>query len=186
MPKDLGVALAVLIALALGGLLFLRVDGRTKSYQSTDTPFRVAYPATWNDSPSLQEVLLKVEDPATASAFKTTLTVESRQLDPQNPPTLQTLLDRRVAQRSALTSYHFLANADATVGGARAMQLEYVYTVQPIDAPRRAALPVVVHAREYIVVASDRTYYITLAAPENEFERASARLDRVLQTVQVS
>jgi hypothetical protein len=186
LPKDVGVALVVLVALALGWLLFLRVDGRTKLYQSADTPLRVAYPATWVDSQSLQDVLLKVEDPRADSAFKTTLTVESRELDPQSPPTLQTLLDRRVDQRSQLASYHFLANNEATVGGAKAMRLEYAYVVQPIDEPRRASLPVVVRAREYIVVAKDRTYYITLAAPENEFERASAQFDRVLQTVQVS
>jgi hypothetical protein len=186
LPKDIGVALAVLVALALGWLLFLRVDGRTKLYQSADTPLRVAYPATWVDSQSLQDVLLKVEDPRADSTFKTTLTVESRELDPQSPPTLQTLLDRRVDQRSQLAGYHFLANNEATVGGAKAMWLEYAYVVQPIDEPRRASLPVVVRAREYIVVAKDRTYYITLAAPENEFERASAQFDRVLQTVQVS
>ena len=186
LPKDVGVVLAVLVALALGWLLFLRVDGRTKLYQSADTPLRIAYPATWVDSQSLQDVLLKVEDPRADSAFKTTLTVESRELDPQSPPTLQTLLDRRVDQHSQLAGYHFLANNEATVGGAKAMRLEYAYVVQPIDEPRRASLPVVVRAREYIVVAKDRTYYITLAAPENEFERASAQFDRVLQTVQVS
>lgn len=186
LPKDVGVALVVLVALALGWLLFLRVDGRTKLYQSADTPLRVAYPATWVDSQSLQDVLLRVEDPQADSAFKTTLTVESRELDPQSPPTLQTLLDRRVDQRSQLAGYHFLANNEATVGGAKAMRLEYAYVAQPLDEPRRASLPVVVRAREYIVVAKDRTYYITLAAPENEFERASTQFDRVLQTVQVS
>ncbi|HET9224366.1 MAG TPA: hypothetical protein VFO07_17770 [Roseiflexaceae bacterium] len=186
LPMDLGVALAVLVALGLGLLLFLDTAGRTKVYQSADTPFQMAYPATWMDATSLQDVLLKVEDPQADSAFKTALTVESRELDPQSPPTLQTLLDRRVEQRSALTGYHFLANAEATVGGLKAMQLQYVYVVQPIDEPRRASLPVVVQAREYIVVAPDRTYYITLAAPENEFARASAQFDRMLQTVQAS
>jgi hypothetical protein len=186
LPKDLGVALVVLVALALGWLLFLRTDGRTKLYQSADTPFRASYPASWIDAQSLQDVLLKVEDPQTVSAFKTTLTVESRELDPQSPPTLQTLLDRRVQQHGGLTGYHFLSNSDALVGGERAVQLQYAYVVQPIDEPRRASLPVVVRAREYIVVTKDRTYYITLAAPEGEFERASARFDQVLQTVQVS
>jgi hypothetical protein len=185
-PKDLGVALAVLVALGLGLLLFLRTDGRTRLYQSADTPFRIAYPVTWVDAEALQEVLLKVEDPQADSAFKTELTVESRELDPQSPPTLQALLDRRVEQRNALTGYHFLSNMETTVGGAKAMQLEYAYVVQPIDESRRASLPVVVRAREYIVVTQERTYYITLAAPENEFERASAKFDRMMQTVQVS
>ena len=186
LPKDLGVALAVLVALGLGLLLFVSADGRTRVYQSDDAPFRMTYPATWIYAESLQDVLLKVEDSQADSAFKTALTVESRELDPQSPPTLQTLLDRRVEQRGALTGYHFLANDETTIGGLKAMQLQYAYVVQPIDEPRRASLPVVVRAREYIVVTQDRTYYITLAAPENEFERASARFDRILQTVQVS
>jgi hypothetical protein len=186
LPKVIGVALVVLVALALGWLLFLRVDSRTMLYQSADTPFRISYPAAWNTTGSLQDVLLKVEDAHADSAFKTTLTVETRELDPQSPPTLQTLLDRRVAQRTALTGYHFLANSDATIGGAKAVEIEYAYVVQPIDEPRRASLPVVVRAREYIVVAQDRTYYITLVAPENEFEQASTRFDRIIQTVQVS
>jgi hypothetical protein len=186
LPKDVGVALAVLVALGLGLLLYVSVDGRTRVYQSADTPFQITYPASWIDAESLQDVMLKVEDPRAESAFKTALTVESRELDPQSPPTLQTLLDRRVEQRSALTGYHFLANQDATVDGAKAMRFDYAYTVQPIDEPRRASLPVVVLAREYIVVAQDRTYYITLAAPENEYERAGAVFDRIIQTVQVS
>jgi hypothetical protein len=66
------------------------------------------------------------------------------------------------------------------------MQLEYAYVAQPIDEPRRASLPVVVHTREYIVVAQDRTYYITLAAPESEFERASARFERMIASVRIS
>lgn len=183
--KDMGVAIVVLLALGLGWLLFRQVDGRTTLFQDQGSPFRIAYPAAWNSAESLQDVLLKVEDPLTGSIFKTNLTVESRELDPQNPPTLQTLLDRRVAQRESFTGYHFLANRDATVAGTKAIELEYAYVVQPIDQPRRASLPVVVHAREYIVVAQDRTYYITLAAPEPEFAQANARFERALQTAQI-
>jgi len=184
-PKDLGVALVTLVALAAGWLLFVRTDGRTRQFQAQDAPFRIAYPAAWNSAGSLQNVLLKVEDSLADSTFKTTLTVESRELDTQSPPTLQTLLDRRVEQRGRLTGYHFIADQEASVGGAKAIQSEYAYVVQPIDQPRRPALPVVVHAREYIVVAQDRTYYITLAAPENEFASASARFDKMIESVQV-
>jgi hypothetical protein len=183
--KDVGVAIVVLMALGLAWALRGQVESRTQLFQDQGSPFRIAYPATWGSVSSLQDVLLKVENPRTDSTFKTTLTVESRDLDPAAPPDLQTLLDRRVEQRSALTGYHFLSNSDATVGGARSMQLEYAYVVQPIDAPRRASLPVVVHAREYIVAAKDRTYYITLAAPESAFADASARFEQIMRTVNV-
>ena len=186
LPKDVGVALVVLLALGLGWLLFMQSDGGVRTFQAADAPFRMNIPAGWNDAASLQDVLLKVEDWQTASPFKTTLTVESRELEAQNPPTLQTLIDRRVAQRGELTGYHFLSDGEATVGGAKAMQIEYAYVDQPIDEARRASLPVVVHAREYVVVTQDRTYYITLAAPESDFQRASRRFDQMIASVQLS
>ncbi len=183
--KDIGVALVVLVALAAGWLLRAQAIGGVKQFQAPDIPLRLAYPASWSVADSLQDVLLKVSDPQTDSAFKTTLTVESREIDPASPIDMQTLLDRRVEQHTKLTGYHFVGNSDTTVAGVSSSALEYAYVVQPIDQPRRAALPVVVRAREYIVAAADRTYYITLAAPENEFDAASAQFDRILQTVQV-
>lgn len=184
-PKDLGVLLIVAVALGLGLLLATQTTSRTRPYADSNSPLRLRYPAGWVETGSLQDVLLKVQDPLADSPFKTTLTVESRELDPQNPPTLQALLDRRVELRQSLTGYHFLANRETTVGGAKAMELEYAYVVQPIDEPRRAVLPVVVRAREVIVPAKDRAYYIALAAAANEFARASARLDQILATAQV-
>jgi hypothetical protein len=126
-----------------------------------------------------------VQNPLTESAFKTTLTVESRELDPAAPPTLQTLLDQRVEQRQVLMGYHFLSNNETTVGGERAMQYDYTYVVQPADEPRRASLPVVVVAREHIVVTQDHVYYITLAAPETEIARNRDRLDAIIQSVRL-
>ena len=102
-----------------------------------------------------------------------------------SPPTLQQLTDRRVAQRGALTGYHFLSSTPATVGGAKATRVEYAFVAQPIDQPRRASLPVVVQAIEYIVLGKANAYYLTLAAPENDFENAQAQMDQILKTVTV-
>ena len=183
--KDVGVAVVVLIALALGYVLMQVVLNRTETYQEPNSPFQLEYPKTWTNAESLQEVLLKVEDPAADSAFKTSLTVEARDLDPSAPPTMQTLVDRRVQQRSALTAYHFIANNATQVNGAPAQELQYTYVVQPIDTPRRVALPVVVVARDYIVLTPTRSFYLTLAAPENEYARASETMDRILQSVKL-
>jgi len=185
LPKDAGVALVVLLALALGWLLRVQTEGRVKQFQDQASPFRISYPAGWGVADTLQDVLLKVADPQTNSAFKTNLTIESREVDPAAPPELQTLLDRRVEQRASLIGYHFLSKSDITVGGANGAVFEYAYVVQPIDQARRASLPVVVQAREYIVPTKDRTFYITLAAPQSEFDAAGAQFDRVIQTVQV-
>ena len=183
--KDIGVVIVVLIALALGMILRMQTTTRTTVFTDRDTRFSIAYPATWGSVESLSSALLRVQDPQTNSAFKTSLTVESRDLDPASPPTLQDLVDRRVAQRGTLTGYHFLSSDAATVGGAKAMRQEYAYTVQPNDQPRRASLPVVAHAIEYIVVAKDSVFYITLAAPEIDFVSARNKFDQILQTVQI-
>jgi hypothetical protein len=183
--KDLGVALVVIVALLLGWVLREATLNRTIAYQDSETGFSLQFPAAWGAVDSLQDVMLKVENPATASAYKTNLVVEARELDPQNPPTLQEFVDRRVTQRSSLTGYHFIGEQDATVDGHKARELKYAYAVQPIEQPRRVALPVVVEAREYIVVGKDRVYYLTVAAPENEFATASAQLDQILKTVDV-
>ena len=183
--KDVGVAIVVLLALGLGLLLKLQVETRTRVFQDKDSPFRMAYPATWTSSGSLLDTLVKVEDPLANSAFKTTLTVQSRELDTASPVTLQTLVDRRVVQRGSLTGYHFIANNSATVDGVNGERIEYAYVTQPIDTPRRASLPVVVHANEYIVATKERVYYITLAAPENEYARVKGRFDEVIRSVRL-
>jgi hypothetical protein len=90
-----------------------------------------------------------------------------------------------VADRSKLTAYHFLSNNEVTLAGAKGVELYYAYTVQPIDEPRRASLPVVVQAREIILIGKDRSYYITLAAPQNDYERASAQFDKMLGTLKI-
>jgi len=181
LPKDVGVAILVVVALALGWLLRMQVDGRTHSFASTNPPLSMSYPASWRNTVSQDGALLRVEDAQTASTYKTNMTVESRELDPASPPTLQELVDRRIVQHGALTGYHLLSSTERDINGARSGQLDYAYVVQPIDTPRSASLPVVVHAREYVVPTKDHTYYFTLAAPEGEFERASEQFDHSVE-----
>jgi hypothetical protein len=182
--KDLGVAVALLIALALGWLMMYRAENRTRSFSDPDGGFTIVFPEGWLGGDSLLDLLLKVENPAAASPFKTALSVERRDLDPANPPTLQTLLDRRVAERELLTGYHLLSDEETTVGGEPALVTRYAYVVQPIDEQRRASLPVVVLAREYIVVSGERSYYITMAASETDELRARARFEQIIQSVE--
>ncbi|CAA9573474.1 MAG: hypothetical protein AVDCRST_MAG88-2578 [uncultured Thermomicrobiales bacterium] len=184
-PKDLGVALVVLAALALGGLLRWQVEGATTTFQDQGSPFRIDYPARWVSTGLPQGAILGVEDPRTDSAFKTTLTAESRELDPAGQPEVQGLVDRRVQQHSALTGYRLLTSREATVYGARGARLEYAYVAQPIDEPGRLALPVVVQAREYVVVTAERIFYLTLAAPQHEFADAAARFEGMIAKVNV-
>ncbi len=183
--KDIGVAVVVIVALLLSWLLRTYTLNRTIAFHDNDTGLSLQFPAAWNAVDSLQDVLLKVENPYTDSAYKTNLVVEARELDPQTPPTLQELVDRRVTQKSGFTGYHFIGEQDALVDGEKARQLTYAYIVQPNDQPRRVSLPVVVQAREYIVVGKNQVYYIAVAAPQSEYAAASARLDDILQTVKL-
>src|SRR4051794_23633076 len=82
LPKDLGVTIVVLVALLLGLGMRYQVEGRVKQFKDPDSPFRMSYPAAWGFADSLQDVLLKVEDSNTDSAFKTAMSIESRELDP--------------------------------------------------------------------------------------------------------
>ncbi len=183
--KDIGVTIVVIVALLLGWLLRTMTLSRTIAYQDSETGFQLTFPAAWGVADSLQDVMLKVENPNTGSAYKTNLVVEARDLDPQNPPTLQDFVDRRVTQKSSLTGYHFIGEADGVVDGNKARQIVYAYVVQPIDQPRRVSLPVVGEAREVIVVGKERVYYITVAAPQDEFATASAQLDDIVKTVRL-
>lgn len=184
--KDVGVLIVLSVALALAYLLRSQIEGRTSFFQDQNTPFALTYPTAWRRVDTPEGALLKVENPRTDSTFKTALTVESRALDTQSPPTLQQLLDRRVKQHGTLTGYHLLAQPqEEQIDMAKAMFLEYAYIVQPIDEPRRASLPVVVHALEYIVVTKENVFYITLAAPEIDFAAAAALFDEMLETVNV-
>lgn len=185
LPKDIGVAVVVLAALLFGLLLRSSVEGDVRLYRSADRSFSMSYPATWRTGSVTNTVLLMVEDPRAASAYKTNVTVESRELDPAAPPTIQELIDRRVVQRSTLTGYHFLSSGESTVAGARAATIEYASVAQPIDTPRSASLPVVVRSREYIVVTKTRAYFITLAAPESDYNKAREQFDTMLRTVKI-
>ncbi len=184
--KDVGVAVVAAIGLLIGFLLFNLENVSSVTFKAQDMPFSIAYPSGWVNTESLlEQPLLKVQDPTTPSGFKSTLTVDMRELDPAAPPTLQQLLDQRVEERGSLTAYHFIGNKETAVGGEKAMQYDYAYVVQPLDQPRRASTPVVVIAREYIVVAKDRTYYITLATPEDEQIRIGSKFEQIVNSVRL-
>lgn len=182
-PKDLGVALVTIAALMVALLLRQGVVGATRTFQSDAAPFTLSYPATWHRVAPSAGILLRLEDPRAASTFKTTVTVENRDLDPAAPPTVQALADRRIAQDGDLLAYRLLATEEATVAGARGLRLDYAYVVQPLDVPQLASPPVVVRARQYIVVTANRAYYITLDAPENEFTAAAEQFAGILEEV---
>ena len=63
--KDLGVAIVVVTALLLGWLLREATVNRTIAYQDSETGFSLQFPVAWGVADSLQDVMLKVENPTT-------------------------------------------------------------------------------------------------------------------------
>lgn len=182
-PKDLGVVLVTITALALALVLRQGIVGATRTVQADGSPFTMTYPATWDRVEPPAGILLRIEDPRAASAFKTAVTVEGRDLDLAVPPTLQALADRRIEQGAELLAYRLLATGEATIAGARGVRLDYAYVVQPLDSPQLESPPVVVRARQYIVVTANRAYYLTLDAPGNEFTAAAEQFAGILEEV---
>lgn len=184
-PKDLGVALVTIAALLAALLLRQGIVGASRVFEADAAPFTMTYPATWDRVAPPPGTLLRLEDPRAASTFKTTVTVENRELDPAAPPTVQALADRRIEQGGNLLAYRLLATEETTVAGARGLRLDYAYVVQPLDVPQLASPPVVVRARQYIVVAASGAYYLTLAAPENAFAAAADQFASVIEGVRI-
>ena len=182
---DLGVALAVLAALVIALVLRGQATGRTTAFRSANAPITFSVPATWREAGTLDDTLVTLEDPYVDSAFKTRLSVVTRQLEPASAPPLDELVNRAIADHSTLIGYHFLSSGPTNVAGSDASNITYSYVVQPIDEPRRPSLPVVVQAREVIVRTADRSYYFILAAPADDYERANAELDRVIASVKL-
>lgn len=183
-PIDLGVALLVLVALAGGLLLRGQIANRLATFASSDVPVQFSYPADWREVGTLQDALLNVEDSFVESPAKTTLTVQAQDLDPAAPPTLEELTNRRIDDRSTLLGYHFLASGPTQVAGSDGTLIEYAYVMQPIDEPRRPSMPVVMTARDYVVVNNNRSYYFSIAAPESDADRAQATMAQIIQSVQ--
>ena len=185
LPMDVGVAVLAVLALLAALLLRGQVENQIRTFASDQMPLQFAYPASWREISTLDAPLLAVANPLTNSPFKTTLTVDNRELDPAAPPALEELTNRRIDERSGLTGYHFLSSGPTTVGGADATVIEYASVVQPIDEPRRPSLPVVVRTREYVVLSGSQSYYFTLVAPEAEFERTSQQMHSIIASVKL-
>lgn len=184
--KDVGVLIVAALALLAGLLLRQSVTGTTVSFADKTTGLQMVYPAGFAEtSTMLPDAVIKIADQYGLTPFKSSLTVESLEIDKTNVPTLQQLMDRRVELRSKLTGYHFIGNKETSVNGNKAMQLDYAYVDQPIDEPRRVSLPVVVEGREYIVLSKDRVYYLTLAVPEKEAETTMPKLQNVVEGLKI-
>jgi hypothetical protein len=129
-------------------------------------------------------------DVTATSSYKTTIGVVSRDLDPTAGLTLDGVVDREIAVHTNDTltypGYQLLGKVgDGTVDGQPAKVIEYAYAAKPIDVQQRDAPPVVVHAREYVVIKGTRLFLITLTADQAYYAEQADALAAIVNAIKL-
>ncbi|MBI3764461.1 MAG: hypothetical protein HY260_21690, partial [Chloroflexi bacterium] len=146
----------------------------------------LSLPAHWQRDPLATGVIVSASDPRSASFYKAGVSGYSRQIDPQNPLSADQLVDRRVnEQGGAVLAYQLISITPTKVAGADARAVEYAFVDRPIDQPFRAALPVVVHAVDYIIFTPSQYFVITFSADQAEFQNEQEQFQRILKSIRL-
>lgn len=169
MRNDLAVLGVILFALFLGFGLRSQAFTASRSVELTPELGRLAYPATWTVRQA-PDLLLRVLDAGSPSAFDTRLEVAARSLRPEE--TLEEgradLAFKRIA---ALPAYRELAVEEAQVKRhVPALVVTYSYLADPAQESGIADLPVVVEAQDIVYVDNGQLVVVTAAADANEWE----------------
>lgn len=169
MRNDLAVLGVILFALFLGFGLRSQAFTASRSVELTPELGRLAYPATWTVRQA-PDLLLRVLDAGSPSAFDTRLEVAARSLRPEE--TLEEgradLAFKRIA---ALPAYRELAVEEAQVKRhVPALVVTYSYLADPAQENGIVDLPVVVEAQDIVYVDNGQLVVVTAAADANEWE----------------
>ncbi len=184
---DLLVALVVAVALTIGWFYKETALSQVTPTLDPNSQFKVSLPAHWlaHELESV-DTFLSAENPRADSVYKTTVVGQSFQLDPESPTALDTLVDRLVQQHGdELLGYHLLDIRTDTVDGAETRIVEYAYVVQPIDQPFRAAVPVVVHAFDYVIYTPTEYWLLTFTADEQLMAKEQKNLEQIVASVEL-
>ena len=181
------VLLVVLVALVSAWIYRGTLLNEKQTLVDEISGLQLEIPATWNQALEEDTSLdLAAIDPRADSAWKSRLGLYSRLLDPDNPVALSSVVDRLVENYTEnLTSFQLLALDNRTIQGADTAILEYAYTVNPIDEPFRASLPVVVHTLEYVIYTPTQYWVLTLSADELLFAEESETFEKIVTSVQL-
>jgi len=166
--SDLLVALAVVVALTVGWFYKESLLSRTSQAVDQASQFALSLPSHWlTTETEAADTFITAENPRADSIYKTALIGKTFLLDETAPASLDTLVDQLIQQHGdELLGYHLLDTYPATISGAEARVIEYAYVVQPIDQPFRAAVPVVVHAYDYVIYTPKEYWVVTLTSDE--------------------
>ncbi len=197
--SDLLVIAVVLVALVIGWVVKYSFENRTTSFaialDLTDAKLgsvTVALPSTWVGASDVPTMTLPVafHDPNSGSTYKSALQMDMRVLEdlqPEVEPTLNKYVDRAIEGHTKdLVGYQLLKEPiDTTVAGQPAKLIEYAYVDRPIDAQQRNAIPIVVHAQDYIVLKGNHVYMLTVSSDQHLFDAEAAQLRAIVGSIQL-
>jgi len=184
---DLLVALVVAVALAIGWFYKESVLSQVTPAVDPNSQFQVGLPSHWltHELESV-DTFLSAENPRADSVYKSAIVGQSFLLDPDNPTSLDTIVDRLVQRHGdELTGYHLLDIRTDTIDGAETRIVEYAYVVQPIDQPFRAAVPVVVHAFDYVIYTPTEYWILAFTADEQLMAKEQKSLEQIVASVEL-
>jgi hypothetical protein len=178
----------VAVALLAGWFLKMFIEGRTETF--TDGNIAINYPAAWFREPMAAEqgLALKASDLHSASLYRPTLALQLTQAAPALPGTKEDRLTPTVTawtfgNSQNLSNFRVLGTEHVNIAGQNAIRIDYTYVTEPIDSPYRRALPVVVEAVDYIIIAQDQAYVVTVAADAHDFEQAQDEFKTILDSL---
>lgn len=181
------VLVAVVVVAALLGAYFYRLSlsGQTIRFEDPGSGFALSVPDGWTiTTTEAADTFVSARNPHADSVYKSTVVGQSFLLDPDNPATLDTIVDRIIQRRGEeLLGYHLMDDQPTIVGGAEARRIDYAYVTQPIDDPFMASPPVVVLATDYIIHTPAEYWILTLAADEKIADKERAGFDNILESV---
>lgn len=164
------------VALLLGWVVKVVAEGRSVLYAAEG--LRVRYPAGWVKMEGEAPLVAEFADPW-AQPYRTTIRIERHPLPPKLDKPLDTVLQMLQLERGqAWQAYRVLQRQETTLGGRRGLELTFAY-VEANPNPFLATLPVVMRGRDFVFIAGDRAYVVTLTAAQENYATAQ-RLWRAL------
>ncbi|MGQ9625658.1 MAG: hypothetical protein ACUVV0_01975 [Anaerolineae bacterium] len=182
--------LLVIIALAAGWVLKTNIQGQMEVFTDPQSALTVRYPATWMKE-SDPNSLLTVSDPHSPSAFKSTFTVQVREIkkEGEQPEYEETALARQanlwtLGKGQELPFFRVLETKPGNVAGKPAMLINYSYVADPLRATARSVtLPVVVKALDALVIHEGRVYIFTFAADQTAFTAELSLMEKLMASL---
>jgi hypothetical protein len=184
---DALVALVVIAALTTGWVYKNSLLSRTTLAVDPASQFALRLPSHWSTTESdSADTFLTAENPRAGSIYKTAIVGKTFLLDETDPASLDTLVDQLIKQHGdELLGYHLLDAYPKTIAGAEGRVIEYAYVVQPIDQPFRAAVPVVVHAYDYVIYTPKEYWVVTLTSDEQLAEKERPTYEQIVASMKL-